>query len=419
MRKKEESKESVYAECERMKKRDAKSFYKQTFEEQMLAEFRNFSNGVMLRLDEQNKILTQLVSIQKLTHTSFSAAQNTNIKQERFEMEYENDHSEIVEHHIDKPELFHDPYPYERFEAYQLSNLEKESLKFYKEQLKFSENDKPLAYYFFEHRNLSKEVKAGIKTAYKLFKDKYKSFTLDNLKNHFTNLDITNSMTSTSLSLNWERMKRVGYCSYGIKKGKFPKIKFSSNKQGREENVSAINKDQYFEASKLLYEQEQFDDALLINIMWSFASRPSEILTLRFEDFEDKDNQKSVFYYANKKNQRKKFTISDELYNQVMEFKEHKISNNTYKEKTFITPTGKSIKGHFVFDLTRSKLQKKFSKKFAKIIPGLKSRPKDTRMSSISNEFREHGIQRAASLGQHTSIKTTQKHYTRAVKDFK
>ena len=153
--------------------------------------------------------------------------------------------------------------------------------------------------------------------------------------------------------------------------------------------------------------------------MWSFASRPSEILTLRFEDFEDKDNQKSVFYYANKKNQRKKFTISDELYDQVMEFKEHKISNGTYNEKVFITPTGKSIKGHFVFDLTRSMLQKKFSRKFAKLIPGLKSRPKDIRMSSISNEFREHGIQRAASLGQHTSIKTTQKHYTRAVKDFK
>ena len=44
--------------------------------------------------------------------------------------------------------------------------------------------------------------------------------------------------------------------------------------------------------------------------MWFFASRPSEILTLRFED---KDNKKYVFYYANKKNQRKKFAISDEL----------------------------------------------------------------------------------------------------------
>ena len=131
----------------------------------MLAEFRNFSNGVMSRLDEQNKILTQLISMQKSTHTSFPVAQNINIKQERFEMEYENDHSEIIGHHIDKPELFHDPYPYERFEAYQLPNLEKESLKFYKEQLKLSENDKPLAYYFFEHRNLSKGVKVGIKTA--------------------------------------------------------------------------------------------------------------------------------------------------------------------------------------------------------------------------------------------------------------
>ena len=53
-------------------------------------------------------------------------------------------------------------------------------------------------------------------------------------------------MTTTSLSLNWERMKRVAYCSYGIKKGEFSKIYFSSSKQGREENVSAIKKDQYF-----------------------------------------------------------------------------------------------------------------------------------------------------------------------------
>ena len=40
-------------------------------------------------------------------------------------------------------------------------------------------------------------------------------------------------MTSTSLSLHWERMKRLAICSFGIKKQDFPKIKFSSNKQGR------------------------------------------------------------------------------------------------------------------------------------------------------------------------------------------
>ena len=49
----------------------------------------------------------------------------------------------------------------------------------------------------------------------------------------------------------------------------------------------------------------------------------------------------------------------------------------------------------------------------------MKSRPKEIRMSSISNELREIGIQRASSLGLHTSVKTTQENYTRIAKDFK
>ena len=52
-------------------------------------------------------------------------------------------------------------------------------------------------------------------------------------------------------------------------------------------------------------------------------------------------------------------------------------------------------------------LQKRFSRKFAKLVPALKSRPKDTRMLTISNEFKVQGINGTASLGQHTSIKTT------------
>ena len=109
-------------------------------------------------------------------------------------------------------------------------------------------------------------------------------------------------------------MKRLAICSFGIKKQDFPKIKLSSNKQGREENVSAINKDQYFTAANILYATGQYEDALFIHIMWSLASRPNEMLTLRFEDFEDKDGQKSVLYDAKKKNQRKKFTISEEVH---------------------------------------------------------------------------------------------------------
>ena len=81
-----------------------------------------------------------------------------------------------------------------------------------------------------------------------------------------------------------------------------------------------------------------------------------------------------------------------------------KLNHDKYKERSFTTPTGRVIEGHFAFDLTRSKYLKRFSRKFSKLIPDLRSRPKDVRMSSISNEMREYGIHKASFLGQHTSI---------------
>ena len=55
--------------------------------------------------------------------------------------------------------------------------------------------------------------------------------------------------------------------------------------------------------------------------MWSLASRPNEMLTIRFEDFEFTNNQAIINYYSNIKNQRKKFTIPDYLYNKVLNSK--------------------------------------------------------------------------------------------------
>ena len=141
------------------------------------------------------------------------------------------------------------------------------------------------------------------------------------------------------------------------------------------------------------------------------------MVTLGLEDFED-NNQKSVLYYANKKNQRKRITIADDLYEQVIDFKHFKIENGRYHERSLTTSAGRTLAGHFEFDLTRSKLQKKFSKEFKKLIPDLKLKPKDIRMSSISNEMRDHGIYRASSLGMHSTIRTTREHYIREAQNF-
>ena len=80
----------------------------------------------------------------------------------------------------------------------------------------------------------------------------------------------------------------------------------------------------------------------------SITSRPNEMLTLILEDFGDKDGEKSVLYYANKKNQRKKFTISEELYTHIMNYKEMKLSNGTYQIWSFTIPTSKKVTGLFL-----------------------------------------------------------------------
>ena len=60
----------------------------------------------------------------------------------------------------DKPEMFYD-----------ILNLEswKEIIKILLDQIKFSQNDKPLVYFFFELINLSKSVKEEIKIYLRIF----------------------------------------------------------------------------------------------------------------------------------------------------------------------------------------------------------------------------------------------------------
>ena len=183
-------------------------------------------------------------------------------------------------------------------------------------------------------------------------------------------------MASTSLSLHWERMKRLDICSFGIK-----------NKILQRSSFQAINKKerrmfQLLTKINTLKLQIFFMQKANMKMHFSFISSGRLHLDQMkcshwdLKILKTKMDKNLFLYYANKKNQRKKFTISEELYTQVMNFKEMKVNNGTYQIRSFITPTGKTITSHFVFDLTRSKLQKKFSRKFAKLIPDIKIKTK-------------------------------------------
>ena len=99
-------------------------------------------------MDEQNQLLSHLISSQRSIYFSTPAFKNANFKPEKYGINQNNNQCEIVEHNLEVPELFRGPYPYEKFEKNPPPQLENESLRFYIEQLKFWENDKALTFYF-------------------------------------------------------------------------------------------------------------------------------------------------------------------------------------------------------------------------------------------------------------------------------
>ena len=89
-------------------------------------------------------------------------------------------------------------------------------------------------------------------------------------------------------------MKRIGSCSFGINKKEFPIIKFSSNKQGREENIFAINKERFLKTAKLLYDNGEYEDALLIHITLNNKLKLSEFYQVKWDGVSKREK---ITYY--------------------------------------------------------------------------------------------------------------------------
>ena len=72
---KEESKESFDIVSDKLKKRDNKLLNKGSFEEQLFSQFRRFVDGMLSKMDEQNKLLREIAKTNKSNYTSFKLSQ--------------------------------------------------------------------------------------------------------------------------------------------------------------------------------------------------------------------------------------------------------------------------------------------------------------------------------------------------------
>ena len=118
--------------------------------------------------------------------------------------------------------------------------------------------------------------------------------------------------------------------------------------------------------------------------MYVLGLKTGEIRLLRFEDVEN-ESQPIIKIYDSKTNTIKHILISQELYEEIIEFKNELSSSNRYHKSTRETPRDMLDNGHFIFSDSKGSITKKFNSKFKGILKNFNLRPKDLREASINS----------------------------------
>ena len=331
-----------------------------------------------------------------------------------YQINDENQQSEVVIHRIDDLESIRELYPFERFKRDELHRLGPISKKEYERLFKLAESHEPLAYFLYQNRALTLQTMKSFILTFKEYFSKHEKFDLTNLKLLYIEKDVSEVENKETIKRKWKQWRRLSTVIYGAKKEDFPLVKFSSKKKGKEQDHSAYDRELILNAWKTLSNKGNQVDALLLHLMFALALRPGEARLLKFEDVQFKNNQKLIKVYKSKKDRTQQLSISDELYNEIISYKQYLIDKNKYVESNRKTSKEDIVADHFMFNNSRNVIGNKFKSCFGGIIPDFKLRPKDMRIAAISDKNIHGSLIEAAALADHRNTAITTGHYTRS-----
>ena len=292
--------------------------------------------------------------------------------------------SEVIEHKIDNYEAVREMYPYELFKKDILPNLNKKSMNEYSKLLKEADFMEPLAFYLYKNQSLNEKTKKSFVAIWREYHVEYKEFSLDNLKSFFIEIDYKKISCKDTLEKKWLQWRRIWEVSFGINKKDFPKIEFTSpNKEHKEVDYEFI-RETVENAWNILSDRGKTGDALLVHMMYVLGLKTGEVRLLRFEDVQNED-EPIIKIYDSKTNTTKQILISQELYEEIIEYKNRLCASNKYHKTTRDTPRDKHDYGYFMFSNTKGSITKKFYSKFKGILKNFDLKPKDLREASINS----------------------------------
>ena len=275
-------------------------------------------------------------------------------------------------------------YPYELFKKDLLSFLSKKSKNEYSKLLKAAAFMEPLAFFLYKNQSYDEKIKKSFIALWREYHTEYKHFSIDSLKSFFIEKDYTKTSSNETLVKKWSQRRRICDVSFGFNKEDFPKIEFTSLKKEHKEVDYEFVRETVENAWNTLSNKGKTGDALLIHSMYVLGLKTWEVRLLRFEDVEYKD-QPTIKIYDAKKESVKQILISQELYDEIIDYKNELTATNKYHTSTRDTPRDQTDYGHFMFCDSKGSITKKFNCKFKGVLKNFDLRPKDIREASINS----------------------------------
>ena len=208
---------------------------------------------------------------------------------------------------------------------------------------------------------------------------------------------------------------------YGLKQEDFPRGAFSNTEYIRSQaRTESISKEVLQDIHQGLIKDKKYDGALIIHIMFALALRCVELRFIVFENVFKKSQGYSIKIFRTKNNKFQKISISEELYDEIMQKKKRLQDEGNYFNDIRYSSKETEVKGHFLFNYTEKQIYDRFKKVFGpSVAKDFEILPSSMRISAISDQTGESTIANAAKLSKHSNVKVIRQHYLKSQQPFK
>ena len=243
-------------------------------------------------------------------------------------------------------------HPYQEFNRNVLHNLKEKELKRYQAMYIAARKNKALAYYFYKATDISKKSMAHIENAFRRYLNYMKSVSVENIKQYINLLQNKSLYKPLYIVRMLKSLKQVVTVSYNLD-GSFPELPIVAP-SNIDLDVTVVTENDILKAHRALIRMEDFENALLLQLMFVLQVYPFELRWLRFEDISVTKDNKFMLKFRNTKAARvKNIMLADKIYQEIISYQNHiKGDNSKYYTGKRTINNKKKLDGHFIFNIS-------------------------------------------------------------------